>query len=117
MTKVSKYPASVVRAFFNDDAVWETISCEDEEFVVDGETRIDLNGVADTAMVSIKSGDIYARDSGSRRNESLEDVFNRYMASGITVVVRAVESRQQELLDLLASHGFSAELVTSGAPA
>jgi hypothetical protein len=117
MTKVSQFPASVVRAFLNDDAVWAAIYLEDEEYLVDGKTLIDLSGVADTAMVTIKGGDIYAHNGGARLAETLPDVFNRYMASGITVVVRTVESRQQELLDLLASHGFTGELVTSGDPA
>lgn len=116
MTDVTQAPASVIRAFFEDDSVWADIYVEDEEFLVKGKTRIDLDGVADTTMVSIKSGDIYARNGGKRLGETLQDVFNRYLTSEVTVVVRAAATRQQELLDLLASHGFTAELVASGDP-
>lgn len=113
MTKITQAPASVVRAFLNDEAVWKTIISEDDEFQVEGDVRFDLTGVADTAMVTITGGDIYARDSGSRLDETLADVFNRYMSSDITVVVRTAETRQQELLDLLARHGFMGQLVSS----
>ena len=115
MTKVAQAPACVVRAFLNDANVWKDVHVEDEEFLVNGESRTDIDIVADMEPVTIRGGDVYLRGGILKREGSLEEYFTRWFEkAGAIVLVKSGAQRQTALLELLQAHGFEFEVTSIG---
>ena len=115
MTKVAQAPACVVRAFLNDANVWKDVHVEDEEFLVNGESRTDLENVADSEAVTIRGGDVYWRNDILKRKGSLNEHFTHWLeSSGTIVLVKTNPARQAELLELLQANGFEFEVAAKG---
>jgi hypothetical protein len=109
-------PAHVVRAFLEDEQVWQATYYEDEEFERDGVRFTDLQGFADVDLVSVTGGDVYRRNSGQDYVGTLKEFFSQYLARSVeTVVVQVDAARRDGLLALLKLHGYEFSVVEKSA--